>query len=291
VHVYLTHGSVRQMKALPKEIEGVPVLVHRMGPITVRPEAAGSATNRPNLFERGGRICCGSSCGPTSERSAGTLGALVRAEAGGQLYVLSNNHVLAGCNHVPRNQPILAPAGMDGRPDIQAPHEIGRHDQIHLLLSGDPYFVEPCDADLALARVSDPDLVSSWQGDDDSGFDTPTSIREPRSLEAVKKFGRTTGLTFGEVESKVNTPMPVQYTSRHFRGVVWFRNVWAVRAKGSQHFALAGDSGSLVVSEDGSNAIGLVFAANQSGEYAWVIPMPCASAAFGGLRLVGNHGV
>lgn len=77
VHVYLTRGSTREMKSLPKEIDGVQVRVHKMGAITVRPEASGVSTNRGNIYERDGRICCGTSCGPTSERSAGTLGALV----------------------------------------------------------------------------------------------------------------------------------------------------------------------------------------------------------------------
>jgi hypothetical protein len=265
VHVYLTRGSVRQMRALPDRVDDVPILLHRMGPITVRPDTVAASTNRGNIFERNGRICCGSSCGPTSERSAGTFGAIVRLEVENQLYLLSNNHVLGGCNHVPRNQPILAPANMDGRPDVTAPHEIGRHDQIRILHSGDPYFVAPCDADLALARASNPNGISSWQGDDRDGFDTPTRLREPVSSEHVKKIGRTTGLTFGEVEAKVSTPMPVTYTASHFKGVVWFSNVWTIRVRGSQHFALPGDSGSLVVTADGDAAVGLLFAANRSG--------------------------
>jgi hypothetical protein len=44
VHVYLTRGSVRLIKTLPTEIDGVPVQVHRMGAITVRPEAVNSTT-------------------------------------------------------------------------------------------------------------------------------------------------------------------------------------------------------------------------------------------------------
>jgi hypothetical protein len=133
VHIYLTRGAARQVKALPGDVEGVPVRVHKMGPVSVRPEAMAASTNRGNIFQRHNRICCGSSCGPTSERGAGTFGAIVKIGLGQDLFLLSNNHVLSGCNHVPHNQPILAPASMDGRADAIAPHEIGRHHMLHEL--------------------------------------------------------------------------------------------------------------------------------------------------------------
>jgi hypothetical protein len=290
VHIYLTRSSAALLKRLPKTVEGVGVRAHRMGPITVRPEAAASATNQGHLFERKNRIACGSSCAPTSEQLSGTLGALVRKGSGSQLYLLSNNHVFAGCNHVPKNQPILAPSSLDGRPTVRAPGEIGRHELIHELRSGSPNFVNPCDADWALARATDAAIVSSWQGDDANGYDTPGAVAPPRSQMAVKKFGRTTALTTGVVEAKVTSPMPVEYTSRHFKGTVWFKDVWTVRGTGWA-FALQGDSGSLVVTEDGQRAVGLVFAANRNGDYAWIIPMPCVASTFGGLHLVSGHGV
>jgi hypothetical protein len=291
VHIYLTRSSVKQIKDLPQEIDGVSIRAHKMGSITVRPDAAAAATNRGNIYERNNRICCGSSCGPTSENCSGTIGALVRIGQAPQLYLLSNNHVLAGCNHVPHNQPILAPSSMDGRADARAPQEVARHHTILELRSGDPNFVIPCDADVALARVSDAHQVSSWQGDANTGYDTPAIAREPDSLMRVKKTGRTTGLTRGEVEAKINTPVAINYTSKRFKGVVWFKDVWTVRALPGHPFALLGDSGSLVVTEDAVSAVGLVFAANQSGDYAWIVPMPCAVNSLGGLQMQSGHGV
>jgi hypothetical protein len=291
VHIYLTRGSARLIRSLPGEIDGVAVQVHKMGPITVRPDAAGSATNRGHLFERNNRVCCGSSCAPTSENCSGTLGALVRQPGSRQLFLLSNNHVFAGCNHVPQNQPILAPSSNDGNPTARAPGEIGRHHAIHELRSGNPIFVNPCDADIAIARATDPSIISSWQGDDADGYDTPVRTAVPISMMAVKKFGRTTALTTGEIEARVTAPMPVTYTSKYFKGTIWFKDVWTVKAPTGSVFALPGDSGSLVVTEDGSRAVGLVFAANSNGEYAWIIPMSCVTNAFGGLALIGGHGV
>src|SRR5271156_2227852 len=138
VYVYFARGSVRLIKALPEEVEGIPIVAQRMGPITVRPEMAASSTNRAHIFERDGRICCGSSCAPTSENCSGTLSVLVRKEGSRQIYLLSNNHVFGGCNHVPQNQPILSPSSNDSRADIRAPTEIGRHAEIHELRTGNP---------------------------------------------------------------------------------------------------------------------------------------------------------
>jgi hypothetical protein len=159
VHIYLTRGSSKLIRSLPREIDGVPIRAHKMGNITVRPEAAAAATNRGYLFERQNRVCCGSSCAPTSENISGTLGALVRTANSTEIYLLSNNHVFAGCNHVPRDQPILSPSSNDSHPMMRAPGEIGRHFRIHELRSGAPDFVVPCDADLALARATDPNTA------------------------------------------------------------------------------------------------------------------------------------
>ncbi len=208
-----------------------------------------------------------------------------------QIYLLSNNHVFAGCNHVPRDQPVLSPSSNDGKPSMAAPREIGRHDLIHELRSGNPNFVNPCDADLALARATNAGLLSSWQGDDVDGYDTPVVQSAPLSRMKVKKFGRTTALTTGIVQAKITAPVAVAYTAKYFKGTVWFKDVWTVETDTNDPFALPGDSGSLVVSEDGTRAVGIVFAANNTGEYAWIVPMPCVLGSFGGLTLVGAHGI
>jgi hypothetical protein len=291
VFLYLTRGTIKLIKSLPTEVRGVRVETHKMGVINVRPDAASSATNHGHYFEADDRTRCGSSVAPTSENCSGTLGALVHRAGSQGFYLLSNNHVFAGCNHVPLNQPILSPSSNDGKPSIRAPREIGRHELIHELRSGDPIFVNPCDSDLALARATDPDAVSSWQGDDTDGYDTPTVAASPLSRMQVKKFGRTTGLSRGVVQARITAPMAVGYTSKRFKGTVWFKDVWTVRSRTGDPFALPGDSGSLVVTEDGSRAVGVLFAANSTGEYGWIIPMPCVMSAFGGLTLIGNHGV
>jgi hypothetical protein len=291
VHIYLTRGSTKLMNSLPKVVEGVKVVAHKMGAISVHPDSAASSTNRGAIFERNSRVCCGTSCGPTSETSSGTFGAIVKKAGSSDLFIFSNNHVLSGCNHVPIHQPILAPSAADGRPNARAPGEIGRHSDLVELRTGDPNFVSPCVLDVALATATHPGSISSWQGDQALGYDTPVSSVSPTSGMRVKKFGRTTHLSFGTIESRVTTPTAITYAAKHFKGVVWFKDIWAVMSDSGHPFALGGDSGSLVVTEDGKNAVGVLFAANRTGDYGWIIPMNQVLSAFGGLTLVGNHHV
>lgn len=107
----------------------------------------------------------------------------------------------------------------------------------------------------------------------------------------VKKFGRTTGLTTGTVEARIVDPFPLPYKCRHFSAVVWLTDVWTVAADAGTMFALPGDSGSLVVTEDGTQAVGLVFAVSSgvNGDYGIIIPMDYVVTKFGGLTLAHNH--
>lgn len=289
-YIYLTNGSAKLIRSLPSEVAGVEVITQKMGALSVRPQAATAVASRGNFYERAGRVCCGSSCGVTSEAGTGTIGSVVRISGMSTLYLLSNNHVFAGCNHVPKGQPIMAPSSRDSWPGISAPQEVGRHDRIHELRSGNPEFVDPCEVDAALARVTNSAAVSSWQGDA-SGYDTPSHIAPPVSQMPVKKFGRTTGLTLGHIESKVAAFVPIPYTVLNFKGTVWFKEVWIVHGRAGDPFALQGDSGSLVVTEDGASAVGLVFACTRTGDLTVMIPMTAVSAAFGGINLVNGLGI
>ena len=66
----------------------------------------------------------------------------------------------------------------------------------------------PCDNDLALARAIDPTTISSWQGDNVDGYDTPAGAAALVSGMKVRKFGRTTGHSWGRLQSKVTVPTP-----------------------------------------------------------------------------------
>jgi hypothetical protein len=289
IHIYLTKSSSKAEKAIENHEGGAEIRLHRVGRVQIRPQAASSATHRGHLFLKNKRVACGSSCGPAGETLTGTLGALVKKKGAGGMYVLSNNHVLAAGNHVTVGMPILAPSTMDAAAGRPAPREVAQHSEIVELRSGQPTLVACMRADVAIARVADPALVSSWQGDA-AGYDTPTKIAAPSAGTRVKKFGRTTGLTSGTVEALINTPMPVPVRCRAFSATVYFEDVWTVQADAGAPFVLGGDSGSLVVSENEETAVGLVFAQSSGGEVGYMVPLDHIAGLFGGLSLVAKHG-
>jgi hypothetical protein len=157
IHIYVTKGRTAE-REIEAGNEEVVVVINRIGRVVIKPEAAATVTHAGHIYLRGARIACGSSCAPSTESYAGTLGALVRKQGAGanQLFLLSNNHVLAAGNHIPVGMPILSPANMDARPGTRAPGEVGRHAEICELRSGDPALVPTACDDIAIAEVVDP---------------------------------------------------------------------------------------------------------------------------------------
>ena len=289
VVIYVTRGSRKALQSLPQEVGDIAVETAVMGRLKAGPAPAQAGHGVGHLFEHNGRIACGSSCAPSTENYSGTFGALLRS--GSRLLTLSNNHVFAACNHTPVGMPILAPSTMDARPGRRAPTEFCRHEQLVELRSGVPGLVPLMRLDAAIAGVADEAVVTSWQGDSTDGFDTPTTTISPASGMKVKKFGRTTGLTTGTIEAFVPTPWILPYKSGKFTATVWFTDTWTVRSNDGDPIALPGDSGSLIVTEDGSSAVGLLFAINNKGQYGIMMPIEKVLSAFGNLQLASNHGI
>lgn len=291
VHIHVTRGSKKELSNLPSKVGNISVFVHNTGKATVKPVAASASTNSGNLYEHNGRLACGSSCAPADKGYAGTFGALVRKRNGRSLYALSNNHIFSDCNHLSLGMPIQAPAGRDSKPaPARPPGAFCENSEMLELRSGCPVVVPRCRADLAIAKISNPDDVSSWQGDAGEGFDTPTATREPQRRLKVKKFGRSTGLTHGIIVSRI-VEFDLPYESENFSSLVWFEDVWSIQSTDSEPFALTGDSGSLVVTEDESAVVGVLFAVLPKGLWAYIVPVGSVTEAFGGIEFVGDHGV
>lgn len=185
----------------------------------------------------------------------------------------------------------MSPSNMDARPGVLPPLQICQHSRIVELRSGTPALVPLVRADAAIASVPDDSVVTSWQGDATNGYDTPVRTVQPTSGLRVRKFGRTTVLSIGVVEALIPTPMPLPYKLKYFSAKVWFTDIWTVRvADDDEHFALPGDSGSLVVTEDGESAVGLLFAASARGDYGFIAPIDTVLSEID-LDLLGNHAV
>jgi hypothetical protein len=94
-----------------------------------------------------------------------------------------------------------------------------------------------------------------------SGYGTPDSITASAVHNlAVQKFGRTTELTEGIITA-VNWSGWVNYDN----GLAYFEGQIIIESQ-KKPFLKAGDSGSLVVTRDGNNPVGLLFAGNRSGK-------------------------
>ena len=236
LHVYVRRKMHERLlkpeERIPDEIEGVPTDVIETGVFSI-------GRKFPPIYQRRLRPALpGVSIGHY-QVTAGTFGALVRE--GGDVYILSNNHVLANENRGAVGDPVLQPGKYDGgRPD---------RDAIAHLAEFVPLETEATntvDAALATPTVRDdvaPELlhIGPVKGDADPEIDL-----------AVRKSGRTTRLTEGRITA-TDVTLRVWYSE----GPLVFTDQFLVSAPAG--FSGPGDSGSLIV--DGENhSVGLLFA-------------------------------
>jgi hypothetical protein len=209
----------------------------------------------------------------------GTLGALVEDTNGNQ-YILSNNHVLARTNAASMGEDIIQPGLIDESPacfkdttDIVA--DLSAFIPILFKTKGT---MPPNAVDAAIGQVRANKV-------DPTGFitDIGTVSRDtvaPSLGMTVKKSGRTTGLTNGNITA-VNATIDVSYGSGK---TARFTNQIVV---GSSGFIAAGDSGSLMVEDVATNprAVGLLFAGSNTTAIA--NPIDDVLTAFG-VSMVGS---
>jgi hypothetical protein len=209
----------------------------------------------------------------------GTLGALVE-DANGNQYILSNNHVLARTNLATIGEDIIQPGLIDQSPTCfkDTTDIVADLSAVIPILFKTKGTMPPNSVDAAIARVRAGKV-------DPTGFiidiGTPSSDTAAPSLGmAVKKSGRTTGLTNGNITA-VNATIDVSYESGK---TARFINQIVV---GSGNFIAGGDSGSLMV-EDGvpsPRAVGLLFAGGSNTAIA--NPIDDVLNAFG-VSMVGS---
>ncbi|HBP6570047.1 TPA: hypothetical protein NI607_006477 [Pseudomonas aeruginosa] len=272
-------------KKLPKRVHAIDITYTGKTTVEVNPPAipfSGSAGS-PVWFSHGGRIACGSSVTSSQVFDAGTLGFLARL-ADGRLVGFSNNHVTGECNHTPPGMHILSPSPLDATPSSPPPLAIGSHFALVPLHSGDPNQISLQETDAAIFLITEPDCVSSMQG---NGFyDTPAETIPLHAGLRVKKVGRTTGLRVGTVLGEMVVPFFIPYKSSKFQSIVYFSGVWAVEGDGGNTFSEGGDSGSLVVTADGTKAVGVVFAGG--GNVSYILPIDKILDLFT-MTLVSGH--
>ena len=239
---------------IPKSLDGIPVEVKVTGMIV-----AFSYWSRP--------VPIGVSTGNEGECSAGTIGC--RVTDGTDVYALSNNHVYALENEAELGSEVLQPGLYDTE-------NCGYNSEnvIGYLYDFEPIVFSrgaknTMDAAIALSsedllsNATPPDgygMPSSTiygDGNNDGFFDDIDALLNLR----VQKYGRTTALTNGTI-SDVNETVNVCYECADlfcFRCNKWARFKQQIGISG-EDFSSPGDSGSLIVTQDGNNPVGLLFA-------------------------------
>ena len=184
--------------------------------------------------------------------TAGTLGCYVNDKKG-NVYILSNNHVLADSDKGRWKDVVLQPGPEDGGSV--------KNDSIAKLSYVVPLNRKTFNTmDAAIAKV-----------ENDVKIDTLVNNRikingtnNPALRMQVEKFGRTTGHTTGEITTThldVNVEFEGMHLEFHDQFEVKGRLINSVRNK----FCNGGDSGSLILERKTHRAIGLLFAGTKHG--------------------------
>jgi hypothetical protein len=199
--------------------------------------------------------------------TAGTIGARVKDQSG-NVYVLSNNHVLANSNGSTIGDPIYQPGVYDGG---TAADQIGTLSVFRPIAFGGDVGNT---IDAAIARSSVDNLDNATPADDGYGLpsgkiygdaDNDGFFDDRDGLLGlhVQKYGRTTKLTHGQITG-VNASVNVCYEVSGFDCTksALFVDQLVIEPGG---FSGGGDSGSLIVTDDGDRSpVGLLFAGSSS---------------------------
>lgn len=293
--VIFTNSKVNQTekKLLPFSTKNSIQIEYATGGIA---QVKGSPTHPdktlPYTMHKSKYYSCGSSIYPVNCQGAGTLGALARNEAG-DIYGITNNHVSGACNNALPGLPILAPGPLDANEDGIDPFTIGRHEKLLPINDGIPENIDITqNYDVAIFKIADSSRLSSMQGDN---YDTPANCINPVAGMRVQKYGRTTGLTEGQIIGISASPVPVMYNLREYsiKKTVYFNDVFVIQGNDGAMFSKPGDSGSLVVgfNEKGERiAVGIVFAGNEGRGISFMLSLPKMLHHFG-LTLLSGHNI
>lgn len=224
---------------LPTSIDGVRTRVDVVGEVV--PFKPYKGTYRP--------VPGGVSVGNANECASGTIGCIVIRS--GTRHMLSNNHVFARVNAASIGEDINQPGRYDAKPACNPTGKVGDlADFVPISFSGNNT------VDAAIATLTQTSVCSMV----DNLYTPSGTVVSPGVGLAVKKVGRTSGLTTGTITG-INVTIQVNYGSP---GVATFVNQIYVAST----FIRSGDSGSLMVTQSGNNPVGLNFAGGSGTSFA-----------------------
>jgi hypothetical protein len=265
-------GAMRAAKALPAQIGAASVQVHLTDKFRAFPGKPGSgssavshtAIQTPPIqlgtsggwrYDLANGYCCG-----------GTLGSLVQIN--GDQYILSNYHVfesdivLGGNSIVARTgDPVIQPGLIDVNCSAAKAQSVATLVKISSLPNAN--------VDCSVAKV-----VSGMVKADGSILEIGTISSQtvaPTLKKAVKKSGRTTGLTRSSITG-LNATVSVAYDNECAGGAAFTKTFTGqiVISNSRRQFLNSGDSGSLMVEDVTTNprAVGLLFAGSSTSAIA-----------------------
>lgn len=269
IKVFTTRHGV---PGIPEWLESTPVQVEVTGQFyALRGQTCDTTGDRVcNAWERWPLpVPTGVSVGHP-DITAGTIAARVKKD--NEVFILSNNHVLANINQGAPGDPILQPGPFDGG---TADDAIANLTDFQPIAFCDVFFIwlicnQTNTIDAAIAK-SDPGKLAVATPND--GYGEPSSILHPAYGNpntigdedlaqllgvAVQKYGRTTGLTAGTVNT-INATVNVCYDV-NCTTIARFTDQLIV---GPGNFSAGGDSGSLVVDSQ-KRPVGLLFAGSDT---------------------------
>lgn len=251
--VYLKYYDEQIINQIPSSIDGIPVVFKVIGEVTIQnlkaPLKEVKITSMQTPTSRFRPIKPGTSIGnqkitDTGYTDAGTLGGFPTLPNGEHI-ILSNNHVIA--HNLPGESlgsigdSIVQPGTLDGG---KSPADtIGQLSKWITIAPSGSNRVDCAYATINSGITLDANTLCNYR---------INSTIIPRIGMEIKKAGRTTGCTYGFIESiDVSTNVDYGTGKALFTGQVITSN----------NFLSTGDSGSVVVTNDGyNNAVGLLFA-------------------------------
>jgi len=242
------------ISGIPERLEDIPVQVQVSGEIRAlkKPSNPGKGDREKTPSGKGfweRPVPTGVSVGNIRECVSGTIGCVVKKD--GKPYILSNNHVLAIENSGQQGDPIVQPGVYDNKPPCrQKPQNkvASLSEWVDIDWNGNNTM------DAAIA-VSDPPMVACCTYTTEYGCPSSQDVAAYVGMN-VQKVGRTTGHTVGAVDA-VHATFLVGYGSR----TATFIDQIVVLGSG---FLRSGDSGSLLVTVDENDPVGLLFAGNNA---------------------------
>lgn len=252
---------------LPETIDGLPtdiiespppfLLARKSRKSTVKAAAQACTNNR----RKRQRPVLGGISTAHRDVTAGTISCFCRSTRHGDdpatVHVLSNNHVFANVNQAQAGDDLFQPGPADG--GTSSEHFAELHRFVPLKLGGSlPNRVDAAIGALLPGVEFKPEIcqIGKIKG-----------IGQADEDMAVRKHGRTTGLTEGVVnDASVDSLVGMDHADPSV--VALFENQMRIeRVAPHPAFGLGGDSGSLILSKARTEAVGLYFAGPDSGEY------------------------